>query len=54
MKINLDISDELLINYAERSMVGWTHPKNEEGEEVEISDEEIAASKIEFALADIT
>ena len=54
MKIELDINNELLISYAERSTVGWTHPVDEDGNEVEMTDEEIASSKVEFALADIT
>ena len=54
MKLSLDISDELLLSYADRSTVGFTAPVDEEGEKVELSDEELAQAKIKFALEDIT
>ena len=47
MKINLNISDELLLNYAERSTINCVLPEN-------LEEDELIPYKINFALQDIT
>lgn len=54
MQITLNIEDALLINYAGRSTVGFTAPVDEDGNELELTEDELNTKKIEFALGHIT